>query len=269
MKNQIIGLVRFSYIAKDGFQAKYASPEAARMALYSPDRMGFRLKIFEQICIRSLQNQTDQDFRLVVLVGTSLPTVYLKRLQEIIAPLKGALVIARPRQWMVQATQAAFKQVIEADADYVTTFRLDDDDAVAVDYIAQTRKRLGNMALAGMAKEPTVLAFTSGIYWDLAKGDDGLRLKQEAKPLGLACAMMTGADLPASIFRWNHTRFASHFQTLMTPSDIMFIRSLHSYNDSGRISRKWGEALPQAEMSLILKNRFHFDINMLTSGWSD
>jgi len=260
VKNQIIGLVRFSYLSKNGFRITGDDREETRAALYAPERMAFRFKMLEQLCLRSMQNQTDQDFKLIFLVGRDLQTAYLNRLKELLEPMPQAVVVALPRQWMIQATQIAFKQVIDADADYVTTFRLDDDDAVAVDYISQTRARMEQLISASMAEAPTVLAFTSGIHWQVSKQEKGLVLRKEATPLGLACAMITKPDLPVSVFRWDHRRFGSYFQTVLVPTNTMFIRSLHSFNDSGKILDKKVEQIPADMMSEILEKRFRMGI---------
>jgi len=259
LKNQIIGLVRFSYLSKNGFRSESKNREETRDALYAKERMDFRFRMVERLCIRSMQNQTDQDFKLIFLVGLDMPTVYLNRLKELIAPLPQADIVTQPRQWMVQATQAAFKKVIDPGADYVTTFRIDDDDAVAVDYIAQTRQQMAKLISAGMAEEPTVLAYTSGVHWEVEKKAKGLVLRSEATPLGLACAIITKPDLPVSVFRWDHRRFGSYFPTFLVPNEVMYIRTLHKYNDSRKQLDKKVERLSSDEMADVLRKRFQMN----------
>ena len=269
MKTQIIGLVRFSYIAKNGFRNTFDSLEDTRAFLFEPGRMAFRLRMLEEICIRSMRNQTDQNFQLIILVSLSLPTAYLNRVKEITAPLKGAVVIAEPPKWMVQVTQSSFKKLVEPDTDYVINFRLDDDDALAVDYIANLRETAQKLVAGGLADEPTVIAHSKGIYWDIAKGEDGLRPKTEVKPLGLACAMITKSDMPVSVFRWNHRDMGGYFPLLTLPGDIMFIRSLHAFGDSETVVPKWETQSEPVEMADILQKRFCLNIKDLTIGWQE
>lgn len=267
MKTQIIGLVRFSYIAKNGFRKKFNTLEETRAYLFEPKRMAFRLKMLEKICVNSMRHQTDQDFQLIILVSLSLPTIYLNRIKEIIAPLKGALVIAEPPKWMVQVTQSSFKKIIQPDTDYVINFRLDDDDAVAVDYIASIRETARKLIAGSLADEPTVIAHSKGIYWDIAKGDDGLRPKTEVRPQGLACAMLTTADLPVSVFRWNHRDLGGYFPLLLLPGPPMFIRSLHLYGDSETVVPRWEAPTDSIDMAEILALRFCLKVKDLTIGW--
>jgi len=268
MNIQVIGLVRFAYISKNGFRQKYKTQAEAREALFAPERMEFRLRMLEEICIRSMRNQTDQDFRLIVLVSLSLPTVYLKRVEAIIAPLEGAVLLMEPRQWMKQVTQSCFRRFVAPDAEYVINFRLDDDDALAVDYIEKLRHTGSELIRQGRAGEPTVIAHSRGIYWALHLQEDGLRIRTEKKPLGLACAMITSPDIPANVFYWNHRELGKYFTLVMIPGKVMFLRSLHGYGDSGRQVPNWGHALAKAEMEAILARRFGFKINDLTCGWS-
>lgn len=268
MRVQIIGLVRFAFTAKNGFRTPIKTWEDAQSVLFAPARMAFRLRMLEEICLRSIENQTDTDFKLVILTSASLPTRYLNRLKEIIAPLPNAEIVMKPRQWMIQATQAAMQSVVEPDADYVVNFRLDDDDALAIDYVEQTRATAERLIAAGMAKVPTVLAHARGVYWDLAKGEDGLRLRTDTKPLGLACAMITSPEIAVNVFRWNHRDFARHFPMWMSPSQPMYIRSLHRYGDSEAVVPNWKKPMARADMDALLQERFRFDIEKLTCGWS-
>ncbi len=267
MRVQIIGLVRFAFNAKNGFRTAIESWEDARSILFEPVRMAFRLRMLEEICLRSMANQTDRDFKLVILTSASLPTRYLNRLKEMTAPLPNVEIVMKPRQWMIQATQAAMQAVVEPDADYVVNFRLDDDDALAIDYIEQTRATAERLIAAGMAEVPTVLAHACGVYWDLAKGEDGLRLRTDIKPLGLACAMITSPEIEVNVFRWNHRDFARHFPMWMSPSQPMYIRSLHRYGDSETVMQNWKDPMAQADMAALLQQRFRFDIEALTHGW--
>jgi len=269
MNTQIIGLVRFSYIAKNGFRNEFESLEDSRAFLFDPKRMAFRLKMLEEICIRSMRNQTDQDFKLIILVSLSLPTAYLNRVKAIVAPLKGAVVMVEPPKWMVQVTQTCFKKLIEPESDYVINFRLDDDDALAVDYIANIRETARKLVAGGLADEPTVIAHSKGIYWDIAKGEDGLRPKTEVKPLGLACAMITKPDLPVSVFRWNHRDMGGYFPLFLLPGAPMFIRSLHAYGDSATVVPRWETPSDTFDIAQVLADRFCLDIKELTHGWQE
>lgn len=79
--NQIIGVCRFSYLGEGGFQTQHHDVERAARILYEVPRMLRRFAYFENICLPSLAAQTDQDFRLVALIGDTMPFRWRKRLK--------------------------------------------------------------------------------------------------------------------------------------------------------------------------------------------
>lgn len=267
VKNQIIGLVRFSYPAKNGFNQKYETEQALCAALYAPERMAARFDLMEKLCAPSLRNQTDQDFKVVILVGDSMPPAYVNRLEGIAADVPGAMIITQQSNWMFRATQQAFQRVTDADAQYVTTFRLDDDDAMAVDFVAKARDRADRMiADQQVEQQPAILAHTNGLYWDAAHGMDGFTHVLERTPLGLACAMVTKRGMPENVFRRDHRKFGCFFPTMLDPSEVMFIRSVHGYNDSGDKSERERLDISQESLRRVIENRFGLKPAEFTTG---
>ena len=98
--------------------------------LYAPDRMERRFRMFEKLALPSLLAQTDDDFRMVFLIGRSLPDLWRDRLTDLIAPLRGARVVALPSMPHYKAIRRAFAMALPDTATHVTGFRLDDDDAM-------------------------------------------------------------------------------------------------------------------------------------------
>lgn len=235
IRNQIVGVLRFSYPAKEGF-AVSKLPEAELEAhLYDPARMARRFDYLETIALPSLAAQTDPDFRCVILAGTSLPMPHRKRLRGLEAIYPFLKIVLLDRMGALAAGKRSFRRALDEGTTHVTGFRMDDDDAVAVDYVARTRDFSDRMLAAGLADEPCVVAFSRGLYWDMHDPRQPFHDFREGQPLGLACAMITSADLPTCIYRYNHRRLASFVPTTLVPSDDpMFLRTLHGHNDSGR-----------------------------------
>ena len=94
--NKIIGVCRFSYLGDAGFRTLAGGAEQAAKALYAPGRMQRRFAYFENICLPSLDNQTDQDFVLVALIGDTMPFHFRKRLKRSGGP---APVSCGSRRW--------------------------------------------------------------------------------------------------------------------------------------------------------------------------
>ncbi|PWJ21298.1 glycosyltransferase [Jannaschia seohaensis] len=258
--NQIIGVMRFSYPAKEGFAVSGLEQDALEAHLYDAARIAQRFRYLETITLPSLAAQTDLGFRLVILSGSSLPMPHRKRLRALEEATPWLKVVFLDRMGALGAAKRAFRRGLEEGATHVTGFRIDDDDAVALDYIARTRAVADRLIAAGLATQPTALAFSQGIYWDLHDPAQPFYSFREAQPLGLACAMITTADLPTCIYRYNHRRLGCYVPTYMEPGpDPMFLRTLHGHNDSGRTIPRHAVELATRKGRRLLAERFGLD----------
>ena len=152
-RNQIIGLMRFSYPSKGGFSPGEEDAAQAEARLYDPARLQRRFNLFEQLTLPSLLAQADGDFRMGFLIGKGLPKPWRTRLQDAVAPLRGAKIIALDQLPHYFATRKAFAQLVSDDATHVTGFRLDDDDAIDIQHIARMR-RMVEQEMAGGEPAP-------------------------------------------------------------------------------------------------------------------
>ncbi|KPQ13333.1 MAG: putative rhamnosyl transferase [Rhodobacteraceae bacterium HLUCCO18] len=256
--NQIVGVCRFSYPAKAGFRLSAEGHDAIVDALYAPERLRRRFAYFEMICLPSLAAQTDPDFTLVVLIGDAMPIRWRKRLKALRATYPFLQICAAEPLGPLQATRRAFRIGAVEDVPFVTGFRLDDDDAVACDYIERLRETSDRLLDAGWATEetPVAIGFQSGIYWALDKPGLPVFRFSEIRPLAQASAMITPFDFRLNIFRWNHAHLLAHVRCWTDPEPDMFVRSVHDGNDSGRTVPKGAERLPPGEAVSVLRDRF-------------
>ena len=139
VRNQIVGVCRFSYLGEGGFEASKLDQDRLADMLYDQSRMNRRFAFFEKLCLPSLAAQTDGDFRLVVLIGSSMPMRFRKRLKGLADQYGFLQICALEPLGPLNATRRAFRRGLDDGADFVTGFRIDDDDAVAIDYIEKTR----------------------------------------------------------------------------------------------------------------------------------
>ncbi len=259
--NQIVGVCRFSYLGSGGFEASKLGPEDLERMLYDQARMNRRFAFFEKLCLPSLAAQTDPDFRLVVLIGTSMPMRYRKRLKGLAEQYPFLQICALEPHGPLNATKRAYRRGLRDGADFITGFRIDDDDAVAVDYIEKTRTVADKLIEMGWAdaENPAVIAFHRGIYWDMTDQEHPFHDFREIGPLGLASAMVTKADDQSNMFRWNHRRVAAHARLWSDPTDLMFVRTLHQHNDSGRSIPPGAEEIAKPKARALLAERFGLD----------
>ncbi|WP_224817165.1 glycosyltransferase [Hasllibacter sp. MH4015] len=257
--NKIIGVCRFSYLGDAGFETLKGGAEEAARQLYAPGRMQRRFAYFENICIPSLANQTDQDFVLVALIGDTMPFHFRKRLKRLADKHAFLRVVTLEAAGPLNSTRRAFRRGLdEEEADFITGFRLDDDDAVACDYIEKTREISDNLIQLGWAHAdtPAAVCFHRGIYWDMKREDDPFWDYSEVMPLGLASAMIAPPEAMANIYRWNHRKLAAHARCWIDPHDYMFVRTLHGHNDSDRSIPPRARQLPEWQARKLFRERF-------------
>jgi len=190
-----------------------------------------------------------------------MPMRFRKRLKGLAERYSFLQICALEPNGPLQATRRAFRRGRTDDADFTTGFRIDDDDAVAVDYIEKTRAAADQLLRTGWADadNPAVIAFHRGIYWDMTDKDQPFYEFREIGPLGLASAMVTKRDAPTNIFRWNHRRLAAHARLWSDPTETMFIRTLHQHNDSGRSVPPGAVAIAKPKARALMEERFGLD----------
>ncbi len=263
-RNQIIGLMRFSYPSKGGFvKSGEAEAEVDTSRLYDPARLERRFHLFENLTMPSLLAQSDQDFRMVFLIGRDLPTSWRDRLNDAIGPLKGARVVALVSLPHYLAVRRAFAMAAPEKATHVTGFRLDDDDALDRDHIARMRATVEALAPVAGLETPLVTGSNRGFFLERKPEGNELYEVVEKSPIGLGLAMTTPAGSSENVFRRNHRFCAQFYSTYTDATQPAFIRTVHADNDSdphasGRIERvDWAEAAP------VLESRFPFTAEAL------
>jgi hypothetical protein len=257
--NKIIGVCRFSYLGDAGFETLKGGAEEAARQLYAPGRMQRRFAYFENICLPSLAAQTDPDFVLVALIGDTMPFHFRKRLKRSCDTYPFLRVATLEAAGPLNSTRRAFRRGLdETEADFITGFRIDDDDAVAVDYIEKTRAIADGLIALGWATNevPAAICFHRGIYWDMNRDEDQFWDFSEVMPLGLASAMVAQPDAMENIYRWNHRKLAAHARCWIDPHDYMFVRTLHGHNDSDRSIPPRARQLPDWQARKLFRERF-------------
>jgi hypothetical protein len=256
---QIIGVMRFSYPAKEGFAASKMAETDLVAHLYAPARLAKRFQMLETLALPSLAAQTDTDFTLVIQCGDSLPDPHRKRLASLAERYPFVRPLYLPRLGGFGAAKRAFKSAAAKSASHIIGFRLDDDDAVAIDYIARTRDMAERLIQAGLAGAPTVVAFSKGFYWDMNNPNAPFHEYREPQPLGLASALITSPSLKTNIYRYNHRRFSCFVPTFMDPEGYMFLRTLHAHNDSRRSIPPQATPIATQDARRLLRDRFALD----------
>lgn len=266
LKNQIVGIVPFSYAACDRFQAARDHGDEAQLlqALFDEARIAFRFRMLELLNSHSLQAQSDRDFSVIYLVSEAMPLEYRRRLEDTVSMVPGVRIVALPRLPLAEAVRHAFEQVIDPRAENVSLFRLDDDDALAVDFVASLRRRARRLIKAGMIRNPTVLSATRGVYWknDGKSGSQLIDIRDRV-PLSMGYTIVSPRENIGHHYLKGHRDAAMFYPCFMDPSRIMYVRSVHGDNDGGISNLKRGQVLDADRARQVMRRRFELDADML------
>ncbi|MCW1955916.1 MAG: putative rhamnosyl transferase [Roseobacter sp.] len=261
---QVIGVVRFSVLTTDFSLHAHDSHEALAEKLFAPARMALRLRLFEKLCLPSLVRQSDQGFRLVVLTAQALPRDIRARLEALVAPHDNITIYAPPPEQHYQMIKKAYALGNDDAARYRLAFRLDDDDALALDYVARL-KALARGLLPLGGDRPQVIAFNRGFYVDMTEPKGRARVFDtvERAPLSCGTALLAPASYTRNPYRYNHRALAQHYTVYSDISAPCFLRTIHGDNHSHPAKLGIvGKMRPEAVANDV-QRYFGLDIDML------
>ncbi|CAM3340977.1 glycosyltransferase [Paracoccus nototheniae] len=256
MRVQMLGLCRFSYLGLRGYQVEHDSIEARRAYLYDPDRLARRWLWFTTVALPGWLAQTDPDFTLVVMTGPDLPEPWLGQLRALcdsVAQLRLSLV--EPMDYHLQACRAAIAPHLDPQADVIGHFRHDDDDAVALDYVALTRRDFAQVQGLWQAEGKLSLDYGRGLMMEAREGQ--LRFTPRiCHNMGVALTVFLPPQAEQTALHFNHTKLAQWMPGVQISRPLMFIRSIHGDSDSGDM----GPGLPwkpeEGSINRLLRQRF-------------
>ena len=256
---QIMGFCRFSYPAEGGFQIEHETIADRIAYLYSPERMEERFQHFECICLPGLKAQTDPDFAFLILVGDQMPSGYRERLDALVADFAQAHVIALPPMAHRKACQTALNAARDM-AEPCLQFRHDDDDAVAVDFVAHLRQTAEDCA-ALLSRHRYV-----GFDWNrgyVARPDaKGICAEPTVTPYwGVAEAMYVKAGTQQTIMNFGHNKINRFMPTITFTEPEMYVRGHNDHNDSRQKDHVKEAALPRLDATgeALFRDRFAID----------
>ena len=254
---QVIGICRFSYPGDGGFQVEHATLEDRITHLYAPARLEERFATFETMMLPPLRAQTDPDFTLVIVIGDSLPDAYRNRLEAVVADMPQAVILSRPPGPHRKVMQAAINSVRKDTGNPCLQFRMDDDDAVAVDFVARLRETAEDLGAFAARERHIAIDFNQG-YIARPSAKDLAIAPTQSPYFTAALALMIRHDLDLSVMNFSHIKLAQKMPTVTLTGEDMLIRGVNDHNDSRMKRRVRGPRLTPLDdkMRRHIRNRF-------------
>jgi len=260
---KIVGLLRFSVLTPTYYSERFATLEETAAHLFSEERMELRFRLFEKLCLPSLVRQTDSDFAMVVLTAESLPEKWLERLLDLIEPLPNMQCVPVGTGRHYKLLQHGYNTVPTNGVTHRVMFRLDDDDALDMNFIKRTRKSARALLELNGPETPFIMAHNRGFYVRSQPGENEVFDACERAPLSTATTLVAPVGHPQNPYRYNHRNFAQHFNTYSDISVPGFVRTIHGDNKSNPSQQGQTHRMKEREIARQLRRYFDMDINDL------
>lgn len=226
---------RFSFFGSSGWKSA-ASVDPER--LFDPVRLDERLRYFEMITLPSLCDQTDGDFTHMILSSTLMPKAYQRRLRECAKDVLGearARVMFRAPGKVGRIFRGA---VAGAHGDaQVAQVVLDDDDAVACDFVEMLRGLapvVGHHGSAGA--DYLFVSFARGLSMGLDGGRPASLEWRYVPYNNQALTLIAPGTSQRNPFLVSHRKVGHrHPSMMLTHLRPYHLRSVHEHNDSRAI----------------------------------
>lgn len=259
---QILFVVRFAYPGPGMFQVEHDSIAERQNHLWAPDRMEARFRTLEHVCLRTLCQQTDGNFRTVILTGDALPRPYADRLRDLAATLPGAEVVFHPARQQQDALADVIRPRVDRDGPPVAYVRHDDDDGVARRFVARTRETFREVGPMFLRHGRLALDFSKGLRLQLTP--DGPRVEElHETHLGVAQPVILRASNQRTGMHFPHHKLGRLMPSVTLPDVPMWVRGVDGTNDS-RVRTTTGRLTPATpEQRDVLQERFGLDLEAI------
>ncbi len=228
---RIIGVCRFSYPALGGFKRMHDTVAEREAYLYAPARMALRFAHFEALTLPSVAAQTDPDFTFLIVIGQHMPEPWLGRLKALCAPIPQIKIVPCAPLKHRHALQLAIQEELGEARPESIQFRLDDDDAMGVDFVELARSVARRSGRLRRRQPRTAIEFNTGYSATLSA--DGIIAEDVISSFwacGLGVHFAQGDD--KTIMNFGHHKLHHIMPSIIHPHPAMYVRAKHADNDS-------------------------------------
>ncbi|MGR3760744.1 glycosyltransferase [Roseobacteraceae bacterium NS-SX3] len=260
---KMVGLVRFSVLTPTYYSERFKTLEETAAHLFAPDRMELRFSVFEKLCLPSLARQSDDGFEAVILTAEAMPAPYLERLQALLAPYPHLHLRPVGTRRHYRLLQKGYNSVPHEGCSHRILFRLDDDDALDLDYVKRVKRLAAGLLPLQDTGRPFVLAGTRGFYLRAAPEGPEVFDAIEQAPLSAGTALVAPVDSISNPYRYNHRKLARHYNLYTDMSAPSFIRTIHGDNKSDPALTGITRRMQAEEIDAALQRHFGLTLDQL------
>ncbi len=256
----IVGIMRFSLVLRRANyfpNIKELDFEERLVEIFDEARLKKRFEVFEAICLPSLVAQSDQAFNMILVTSKLLPAWAQMRLHDLVKDLPNIYVKPfRPKADIKRVFKRAAFEMLDPEAQIIATFQLDDDDALAQDYIAKLRAYLRTENV------DHVVTFRNGFELSLARDNMQLRFDDRAKAsAGLASVHRGGVedvnDITTIYQYGGHRKVDQKAPLLVDESAGMYLQTANGFNVSGRTAQT-RKSIPMSTEEIVRQLHPHY-----------
>ncbi|MGV6838824.1 MAG: glycosyltransferase [Planktomarina sp.] len=228
---KLVFQTRFAFVGQLGWQSRTANNP---QAVFDPAYIAARASLMEKLFLASICDQTDDDFHVQVLTSSDLPEHAKADLYGLCAAALGEERFTLIEQGPLRSWNVMHQQLVAefGENEPVALVALDDDDAVAVDFVELCRGAAQSQHdAAHFGGDHSFLAFTSGARVVLQDGailDASLETRRGFVP-GQTYVGRAGDRQNTMI---NRARFHALSRSCEIRTDRpMYLKTLHANND--------------------------------------
>jgi hypothetical protein len=258
---RIAGFLRYSVVTEANIQqfkrTKGSGLQEAYARVFDDGRMAARAALFEALTLPCFLHQANSGvpFTLNLLVSPACPPKWRERLELAIegASFIRITEVAPDEEVPAVCDRIAFDS-LDAGQAIVTTFRIDDDDCVCDDYIAQ-------LAAASVPSNAgRVHSFNNGFYAGLDVEERFYMYRRSNTNNAWGLAFIAGAEDGRSIFTLGrHSKIFQAAPVIVNKRPNAWIRSVHDVGDRFTlpvtVEADW---LRQADAEAVAPGNFSF-----------
>jgi len=184
-----------------------------------PEWLEHRLQLFEDYCLVSVTNQSDQDFKWFIYFDDSTPPRYLDRIVSLTKSHRN-IFIKTCAFWETPTLIKDVVAALAANTQWIITTRLDNDDGIHRDFVS--------MIHAAAAERREFLNFPRGII--LYSG----KCYRYEHPSNAFLSLVEPAEQPKTAWCIAHTKAGQIAPVRQLPDTPAFLQVVHGKNVSNK-----------------------------------